>query len=1017
MEEKNESQRFQLAKSYEEQLFRKFYLWLEKAMPSAFFREIDPDWVPLVVHHLMSFKMQELFSDIHLKNFAIALCVDNPDADVRILMNYPFYGIKNYTTFVSKIPLPDMETESFLRVALIDFTVPIQSYSSVDNHENYQELKALLKGKHPEWSEAKRDSLFAEQELSFLRKLPIETQSLALEMFERAQTRDYCQYEVQYEENWEEKQAPSMRLVIAWKNCSKHNFLFRLAQVVHRHKLVMQRVVASYIRPYEVDNIFLLSFGLHGANKKAAWEVADIADFLQELVTLKHFGSSDLIYHSLVQTNLLTGNQANFFRSISHFIHQILTNIDQEYYDLENVMEAFGRHAELTVMLKDAFEAKFHPKKQSLAQYEAIRAKFLPMVHALDTGQEYLDNRRRAIFLQGINFVHFTLKTNFFCNNKVSLAFRLDPQFLNHVPFEREKFFPELPYGIFFIKGMHYVGFHLRFRDLARGGLRTVYPKKREKALAERHTVFSECYQLAYTQQKKNKDIPEGGAKCVIFLLPFAELDLEVEILLHELKRNHVDPEESARLVEVFSKAQQLEYLYQTQRSFIHSLLTLINCHDTGELKAKNIVDYYRRPEYIYLGPDENMFNPMIEWIAEQSKLVGYRLKGAFISGKPSVGINHKEYGVTSSTVNVFMHEILKYLNIDPEKEPFTIKMTGGPDGDVAGNQILNLKRFYPHTAKLIALTDVSGTIFDPEGLDLNLLAELFHSSKSICYYDANKLHEGGFLLNLLEKREPTAFTQQTLCLVKKGGALEQQWLSGNDMNLLYRNNVHHTIADVFIPCGGRPRSLRDTNYQEFLDSQGNPTAKAIIEGANLYLTPWARQAYEQLGCLIVKDSSANKGGVICSSFEVLAGLVLEDQEFLAEKATLVQEILERLRKVSLQEISLMLIEYEKKIALTDSSDQISKRINFFTDQLLSYLENIRLEEHPSLVKIFLSYCPKVLRKYEERLLSRVPDAHKKAIIASHIASTLVYKKGLNWFPSVVEILPLLLQKSDLFQE
>lgn len=1003
----NESQRFQAAKSYEEQLFRKFYLWLEEAMPSAFFREADPEWLPLIVHHLMSFKMQEFFSDIHLKNFAIALCIDTPEADSRILMNYPFYGIKSYTTFVSKIPLPDLE--SFLRIAWIDFTLPVES---VLPKENYLELKTLLRKKHPEWNEAKIDALFAEQENGFLRKLPLETACIALEMCERAQTRDHCQYEVQYEENWQEKQQPSMRLVLAWKNTPKHNFLFRIAQVVYRHKLVMQRVVASYIRPYEVDSIFLLSFGLHGANKKAAWKVTDIADFLQELVSIKYFGSADSIYHALVQTNLISGNQANFLRSAAHFAHQILANIDREYYDLENVMEAFCRHAELTLLLKDAFEAKFKPKKE-FAQYESIREQLLSMIHALDTGHEYLDNRRKNVFLQASNFVHFTLKTNFFCTNKISLGFRLDPQFLHHVPFDREKIFPEMPYGIFFIKGMHYVGFHLRFRDLARGGLRTIYPKKREKAIAERHTVFLECYNLAYTQQKKNKDIPEGGAKCAIFLLPFAELDLEIEILLQELQRNQVEEREIARLCALFSEQQEREYLYQTQRSFIDTLLTLVNCHDNGELKAKNIIDYYQRPEYIYLGPDENMFNSMIEWIAEKSKKEGYCLKGAFISGKPSSGINHKEYGVTSATVNVFMHEVLKYLSIDPEKEVFTVKMTGGPDGDVAGNEILNLQRFYPNTAKLIALTDVSGTIFDPEGLDLDILSELFHSNRSISHYDPKKLHEDGFLLNLSEKRDLTPFTQQTLLWNKKKGELQRNWLSGNEMNLLYRNHVHHTVADIFIPCGGRPRTLRDTNYQEFL-VQGQPTAKAIIEGANLYLTSMARQALEQLGCLIVKDSSANKGGVICSSFEVLAGLILDDQEFLLEKPALIQEILERLKKVSHQEIALMLHALGNKVMLTESSDLISKRINFFTDQLLHYLENISLEKQPDLTKIFLSYCPKVLRKYDERLLTRVPDAHKKAIIASHIASTLVYQKGLNWFPTIVDILPLLL-KEDLF--
>ncbi len=74
------------------------------------------------------------------------------------------------------------------------------------------------------------------------------------------------------------------------------------------------------------------------------------------------------------------------------------------------------------------------------------------------------------------------------------------------------------------MKGLHFIGFHIRFRDLSRGGLRTVFPERMEQMLIERNNVFSECYNLAYTQQKKNKDIPEGGAKGVIFLEPYERL-------------------------------------------------------------------------------------------------------------------------------------------------------------------------------------------------------------------------------------------------------------------------------------------------------------------------------------------------------------------------------------------------------------------------------------------------------------------------------------------------------------
>ncbi len=530
--------------------------------------------------------------------------------------------------------------------------------------------------------------------------------------------------------------------------------------------------------------------------------------------------------------------------------------------------------------------------------------------------------------------------------------------------------------------------------------------------LSERNNVFSECYNLAYTQNKKNKDIPEGGAKGVIFLEPYERLLAEEEIYHRELEENGLTPEEIKDKLSAFHNEQKIEYLYQTQRSYIESFLAIVNCEADGKLKAKDIVDYWKKPEYIYLGPDENMHNPMIEWIAAFSKYYNYKPGGAFISSKPGAGINHKEYGVTSLGVNVYMEEVLKFLGIDPTKQEFTIKMTGGPDGDVAGNQMSNLYHFYPKTAKLLATIDVSGTIFDPKGLDLEIIHQLFVDGKPIRFYPPEKLHEGGFLLDTATKREQTAYAQQTLCTKKVGGKLIEEWLSGNEMNHLLRHNVHQVKADIFIPGGGRPRTLNENNTKDFLDGTGKPTAKAIIEGANLYLTPWARRSLEKLGVLIIKDSSANKGGVICSSFEVLSSLALSEEEFLKQKPEIVSEILEIIKTRSREEAQLMLKTYQETQAfLTDISEWISERINLYKDQLLAHLQPLTLSDDPKdpLVRCLLNYSPPLLRhKYPKRILHDVPDVHKKAIIACHIASRIVYYRGLDWSPALKDVLPLI---------
>lgn len=997
--------------------FRTYYLWLEKAMPAIFFEEISQESLMLITHNLMGFALQDFYSTIHLKNAAIVICLDNPDADLHILQHYTMYGIKSYQGYVSSIPLPIEGISSPLRIVVINFTEAVETVVKPYPAESKEALKRLAKERNPTLTDKMFDDLIGGMNSRFLHSLPLEGLVLALDMIFRAQSRDNCQYEVQYNEDWEEKKTESMQIVLAWRNTPKHNFLYRLARVIHRHGLVMKRVNATYINPYSKNSILVMALGLHGIHGEAAWEADDIFDFLRELATVKYFTSFDAIDLHLVSKGVISGNMGNLLRAVVVFVHQALVHIDVNLYTLENIEEALCRHPELTSLLCEAFKYKFDPIHHNYEKHLELRQEFINYVNKLDTGQEENDIRRKNVLHQAMNFIHHTLKTNFYRLNYTAISFRVDPNYLNEIPFDRSKKFPELPYAIFFMKGMHFFGFHIRFKDLSRGGLRTVYPSQIEHVNSERNNVFTECYNLALTQQKKNKDIPEGGAKGIIFLKPSERLESEAQILQMELEASTVNRKEIESSLDIFRQEQKVEYLYQAQRSFIESLITIINCNPDGSIRAKNIVDYWKRPEYLYLGPDENMHDFMIQWIADFSKKYGYKPGSAFISSKPLVGINHKEYGVTSLGVNVYMHQLLEYLGINPNKDVFTVKMSGGPDGDVAGNQLLNFYKYYPNTAKIVALTDGTGTIYDQNGLDLSILKDLFHQTKGIQHYPPAKLSEGGFLVDKSAKRYQTPLVQQTLCWRKINGVLGEEWLSGSEMNHLCRNNVHQTQADIFIPAGGRPRTLNESNVRDYLDETGKPTSRAIVEGANLYLTPTARQFLERLGVLIIKDSSANKTGVICSSFEVLSGLALGEDLFLKNKKILVEEILERLKQCAYNEARLLLRTHEKTgEPLTQISEKISEHINLYTYQLLDYLDPLPLsnDSNDPLVRCFLDYCPAILRhSYEDLLLREIPDHHKKAIIACHISAHLVYSKGLDWSPTIVEILPVVLMNMN----
>lgn len=1004
----------QIAITSEVEALEQAYRWLEQHMPPSFHEEIDQNTRIILARNLISFHLQNHFSQVQVDQSAFVLCIDAPDADIKILKKFCHRGIVYYRTFISNKPPPG-EKKGFLRIAILHLGDP-QSYKKLTS-EQKKELLAIAKTSNPLLKNDEFEVMLHGLNSHFLRSMPHARLEIALKLFFQAKTQDLCQYEIRKNEQWAEKKAPSLQIILAWRNVPRAGFLYRFARIINAHNLALTNVSSTSIDPHKMQETLILSLGLHGIKGNAAWEETDIDDLLREICLLKYFEAEDAIATTFVQSRLVTGNDGHLIRNFISFAHQTLIYVDPNLYSFDAIVEGVCYHPELVCALCKAFHAKFHPDTHDAATYKKIEEEISSLLEELDTGHAFNDKRRKNILRQILHFIQHTLKTNFFCHNKSAFAFRLDPKYLDLVPYDRKEKFPELPFGIFFIRGMHFLGFNIRFTDLARGGVRTVMPEKWEQYFHERNNIFSEAYFLAFTQQKKNKDIPEGGSKTAILLKPFDVFAPELAIYKTELEEKGVAPSICAEKCKIFAREHRLSFLFASQRAFIESFMSLLNCNEDGSLRAASIVDYYKKPEYIYLGPDENMLNEMIVWISNYSTSQNYKPGPSFMSSKPVTGINHKEFGVTSYGVNVYLHQTLLFLGIDPEKDPFTVKISGGPDGDVAGNEILNLYKFYPHTAKILALTDVSGTIFDPAGLDLKEMADLFHKALPICNYPAKLLSEGGFLLDLRTKRESSAYAQQTLLLRKKEGALVEEWLSGSEMNHIFRNHLHQVKANVFIPGGGRPRTLNENNIQTYLDETGHPSSQAIVEGANLYLTPEARRALEKLGVLDMKDSSCNKGGVICSSFEVLAGLTLSDEEFLKHKTEYVKQILQIIKQASLNEANLLLKTHKQTGQyLTDISEKISEKINLYKQQLLQYLLTVKLPNHfkDPLMKALLAYCPPLLREhYPERILA-IPDIHKKAIIACHLASHLIYTRGIEWNPNIADLLPTIVQDPDL---
>lgn len=312
-------------------------------------------------------------------------------------------------------------------------------------------------------------------------------------------------------------------------------------------------------------------------------------------------------------------------------------------------------------------------------------------------------------------------------------------------------------------------------------------------------------------------------------------------------------------------------------------------------------------------------------------------------------------------------------LQINPDSQPFSVKITGGPDGDVAGNLIRILFRDYGDNCRVVGVADGFGVAEDPSGLDREELLRLVRESLSIAEFDKSKLSSGGIVMS--------AATEE--------GAAR-------------RNSMHFRVpADIFVPAGGRPNSINNDNWQAFLLPDGRPSSPLIVEGANIFLTPQARQnLFEKAGVAIVKDSSANKCGVITSSCEVACSMLLSKAEFMAIKPQLVADVLAKLRHLARLEGELLFREYRNYPgALPQFSERISFAIAKCTDAITDALAEVNVEDplFQELLPLIRENLPAKLAEVAgDRIVDRLPVQYMRNAIASTLASKLVYQEGIH---------------------
>ena len=670
----------------------------------------------------------------------------------------------------------------------------------------------------------------------------------------------------------------------------------------------------------------------------------------------------------LTEAGVITPAETNFIHAVIGYVHTFIAANDpniayleqrfpdhtglrdlfvsvkrrmaKDLYTVDKIADTFSENPDIAKRLFALFSMKLDPRntqteeklQQAIEELEADLQEFVSSHDGMD------------IVACALEFVKNTLRTNFFLPVKTAMVFRLDPAFLADSDYGRA------PYAVFYVRGRDFTGFHVRFGDIARGGIRILRSSNFDSYRANANSLFEECFNLAATQDKKNKDIPEKGAKGVI--LP-----------------NFGKDDEAGR--------------EDAFRKYIDALLDLLLPSN-----ASHIRNY--QEEILFLGPDEGTAE-LMNWACERARARDYRYWKAFTTGKASHlgGISHVDYGMTTNGIHRYVLGILDELGI-PETE-VTKLQTGGPDGDLGGNEILISRD------KTVCIVDGGGVVYDPDGLDREELARLARLRADSSQFDRKRLGRKGFLIKVDDRN-----------VTLPDGTVAQSGLT-------FRNGFHISkwmAADLFVPCGGRPKSINSTNWEHLLNEKGEPRIKWIVEGANLFITQEARIKLEEKGVILFKDSSTNKGGVTSSSYEVLSGLALPDEVFTAQMCTdddspgsksrpelrraYIEEVIARIKENADAEFAILWRTHrETGIPFSELSDHLSARILEVTEGVE---ESTLFDDERLLANVLRLHLPISLIEHlgMEKILEQVPRSYLRAIFARTIARRFVYEFGIE---------------------
>ncbi|WP_299034486.1 NAD-glutamate dehydrogenase [uncultured Pseudokineococcus sp.] len=462
-----------------------------------------------------------------------------------------------------------------------------------------------------------------------------------------------------------------------------------------------------------------------------------------------------------------------------------------------------------------------------------------------------------------------------------ALSFKLDPHLVPELPAPR-------PAHEIWVCSPRVEGVHLRFGDVARGGLR--WSDRRED-------FRTEVLGLVRAQVVKNAVIVPTGAKG----------GFVAKSLLASSTTGAPAPEVGRE-----ERAAEGRACYA---AFVHGMLDVTDdlAPAEGGRRAvrppERVVRHDADDPYLVVAADKGTatFSDLANEVAAEHD---FWLGDAFASGG-SVGYDHKAMGITARGAWVSVRRHFRELGRDVQAEPFTCAGVGDMSGDVFGNGMLLSAQ-----TRLVAAFDHRHVFLDPDPDPETSWAErarLFALPRSSWEdYDRSLLSAGGMVVPRTAKSVAiTPQVREVLDLPAGTTSLTPPELIRAvlqaPVDLLWNGGI-----GTYVKASTETHAAAGDKANDGIRVNGADLRCAVVgEGGNLGLTQRGRIEAALHGVALNTDAIDNSAGVDCSDHEVNIKVLLDQVVATGD-----------LDRAERDELLLSMTEDVGRLVLTDNDEQ-----------------------------------------------------------------------------------------------